>query len=91
MYLGIKILFIINISNSITSNCFWLCFYQNYCFIPLFPYPLSIILNMKKKEKKTEIYAFAILIFSKSSHTGSQFIFKNLNIVQIGIDKKDAQ
>lgn len=43
-----------------------------------------------KVEGKTEIYVFASLMFSESSLVGNQLAFEDLNVVQIGIDKKDA-
>lgn len=42
-----------------------------------------------KAEGKTRAYAFAFLIFSKSSFAGNQLVFEDLNVVQMGIDKKN--
>lgn len=43
-----------------------------------------------KTEKKTEAYAFASSMFSKSSLAGNQLVFEDLNVIQMGIDKKDT-
>lgn len=43
------------------------------------------------KEKRKHIYAFAPLMFSESSLTDNQLVFKNLNVIQIGIDKTNLR
>lgn len=42
-------------------------------------------------EKKTKAYAFAPLMLSESSLSGNQSVFKDLNVVQMGIDKENAR
>lgn len=42
-------------------------------------------------EGKTEAYAFAPSMFSESSLSGNQSVFKDLNVVQMGIDKENAR
>lgn len=44
-----------------------------------------------KCERFIRFFLFALLIFSESSTTGNFIIFKDLNIVQMGLDKKDSQ
>lgn len=42
-----------------------------------------------QKGRKTEVYAFVLSIFNKSLLLDNYFVFKDLNIVQIGIQKED--
>lgn len=42
-------------------------------------------------EVKTEAYAFAPSMFNKSSLSGNQSLFEDLNVVQMGIDKKNTR
>lgn len=42
-----------------------------------------------KKEGATKAYAFAPSMFSKSSITGNIFVFEDLNVIQMGINKTD--
>lgn len=43
-----------------------------------------------KLEGKTEAYAFALSIFNESSLAGNQSVFKDLNVIQLDIDKTDT-
>lgn len=65
MYLDLKVSrSITNISNSTIFDYFWLHFYQNHHLIPLLPYSLLIVLNVKQKENL--IHIFIPLMFSQS-------------------------
>lgn len=44
-----------------------------------------------KTEGKMEAYAFAPSMFSESSLSDNILMFKDLNIIQIGIDKTNSQ
>ena len=44
-----------------------------------------------QREGKTETYAFAPSMFKESSLAGSQSVFEDLNVVQMGIEKNDDQ
>lgn len=43
-----------------------------------------------KLDEKTEAYTFVSSIFSESLLTDNQSVFKDLNVIQLGIDKTDA-
>lgn len=43
-----------------------------------------------KLEKKTKAYKFAPSMFNKSLLIKNQSVFKDLNVIQIGIDKSDT-
>lgn len=49
----------------------------------------KINVNNCKTKGKTEEYTFIPLIFSESFFAGNQLVFKNLKVIQIGIDKTD--
>lgn len=42
-----------------------------------------------QRDKITEVYVFAPFMFNKSSHLGNHLVFKNLNIIQIDIQKEN--
>lgn len=75
-------------------------FHQFRLFLAMFP---SIILLYSSvcmptidyikwhREEKMKTYAFALSIFNKSSLVGNQLVFKDLNVVQMGIKKDDNQ
>ena len=50
--------------------------------------PVIIQINYKIKSF-IKAYLFAFLMYSKSSTMGNMSVFKNLNIVQINLDKSD--
>lgn len=43
-----------------------------------------------KYENATKIYAFALSIYNKSFTAGNMSIFKNLNVIQIKINKTNS-
>ena len=44
-----------------------------------------------KLEKKMETYTFVLSMLSKSLLASNQSVFKDLNIIKLGINKTDAQ
>lgn len=52
--------------------------------------PVINQINCKLKGK-TKAYVFVPSMFSKSLLAGNQLVFKDLNIIQLDIDKTDAQ
>ena len=44
-----------------------------------------------QRERKTETYVFALSMFNKSSLAENQLVFKDLNVIQMGIEKDDDQ
>ena len=52
---------------------------------------LAINITDCKIKGATETYTFAPSMFSESSTVGNMFVFKDLNVNQIGIDKTDPR
>lgn len=52
--------------------------------------PLISLINCKTK-RKTKTYIFIPSIFNKSSFASNLSVFKNFNILQMGINKIDNQ
>lgn len=85
-------------STRIRKQCIWSHYFR--VFLAAFPsktlsytsaaMPLISLINCKIEEK-TEAYAFPPSMFSESSSDGNQSVFKDLNVLQIRIDKTNNQ
>lgn len=71
-------------------------FHRFRSFLAVFPSIILLYLSVCiptidkikcQREEKTEAYAFVSSMFNESSLAGNQLIFKDLNIIQIGIEK----